>query len=154
MLKTTYLMKIVALFISDESSMWSWIHLRVVADCPLSMLGFLVRWVNSPKQSSLFPISHKLLDVVLSNIFIFVSVTLKWAYSIWDLFFLVMPRMVVYYIVPEAKDQHLELTTCALVDLLMLTVAASVCWDHEWFYLFHLLYIFLNFKIFIVTMFW
>lgn len=64
-----------------------------------------------------------------------------------------MPRIVVYYIVPEAKDQHLELTSCALVDLLMLTVAASVWWDYESFYLFHLLYIFLNFKIFIVTMF-
>lgn len=42
-----------------------------------------------------------------------------------------MPRIVVYYIVPEAKDQHLELTSCALVDLLMLTVAASVWWDYE-----------------------
>lgn len=47
--------------------------------------------------------------------------------------FLVMPRIVVYYIVPEAKDQHLELTSCALTDLLMLTVAASVWWDYESF---------------------
>ena len=44
MLKTTYLIKIVALFISDESSMWSWIHLRVVADCPLPWNSLYARF--------------------------------------------------------------------------------------------------------------
>ena len=44
MLKTTYLIKIVALFISVESSMWSWIHLRVVADCPFPWNSLYARF--------------------------------------------------------------------------------------------------------------